>query len=241
MRVDVAVTPDGLDDTAVSTSTVLVIDVLRAATCMVTALANGCAGIIPVAAPEEARGRQATLPGALVAGERRGEPLEGFDLGNSPLEFTRERIGGRTVIMTTSNGTRALLAVRHAPAIGVAALVNLGAAVAWALAGRRDVLVLCSGERGARSLEDHVCAGLLAERLLAGEPGARATRRAEEAIAAARPYGKDVGRLAQDSSWARHLASRRRAADLAVCLVLDTATVVPVYRADVDKILTAHG
>jgi 2-phosphosulfolactate phosphatase len=241
VRVDVAVTPDGLDRAAIATSTVLVIDVLRASTCIVTALTNGCVGIVPVAAPEEARARLAALPGALVAGERRGEPLEGFDLGNSPLEFTRERIGGRVVIMTTSNGTRALLAARGAAAIGVAAFVNLGAAAAWALQARRDVLLLCSGERGARSLEDHVCAGLLAARLLASEPGAVATRTATEAVAAARPYGKDVARLARDSSWARHLASRGRAQDVAACLSLDTASVVPVYRADVDKIVAAHG
>jgi 2-phosphosulfolactate phosphatase len=241
VRVDVAVTPDGLDRAAVPSSTVLVIDVLRAATCIVTALANGCAAIVPVATPEEARARLAGLPEALVAGERRGEPLQGFDLGNSPLEFTRARIGGRAVIMTTSNGTRALLAARGAAAIGVAAFVNLGAAVAWALGARRDVLLLCAGERGARSLEDHVCAGLLAERLLAAEPGAEATPAATEAAALARPYGKDVGRLARASSWARHLASRGRAADVAACLTLDTATVVPVYRADVDKVVAARG
>jgi len=241
VRVDVAVTPDGLDRAAVATSAVLVIDVLRACTCIVTALANGCAAIVPVATPEEARARLPGLPGALVAGERRGEPLEGFDLSNSPLEFTRDRVGGRTVVMTTSNGTRALLAARGAVAIGVAAFVNLGAAAAWALAERRDVVLLCSGERGARSLEDHVCAGLLAERLLAAEPAAQATRAAKEAAALARPYGKDVGRLARDSSWARHLASRGRAADVAACLTLDTATVAPVYRADVDKIVAGHG
>jgi 2-phosphosulfolactate phosphatase len=239
--VDVAVTPDGLDHAAVTTSRVLVIDVLRASTCIVTALANGCAGIVPVATPEEARLRLVGQPDALVAGERRGEPLEGFDLGNSPLEFTRERIGGRIVIMTTSNGTRALLAARGAMAIGVAAFVNLGAAAAWALDRRHDVLLLCSGERGARSLEDHVCAGLLADRLLASEPAARATTVAQEAIALAAPYGKDVARLAEDSSWARHLASRGRALDVAACLSVDTSTLVPEYRPNVDKVVAAQG
>jgi 2-phosphosulfolactate phosphatase len=241
VRVDVAATPDGLDGAAVAGSRVLVIDVLRAATCIVTALANGCAGIVPVATPEEARLRLAAQPDVLVAGERRGEPLEGFDLGNSPMEFTRERVGGRVVIMTTSNGTRALLAARGAIAIGVAAFVNLGAAAAWALDGRRDVLLLCSGERGARSLEDHVCAGLLAERLLASEPAARATPAAEAAVGLAGPYGKDVARLAQDSSWARHLASRGRALDVAACLSLDTSSLVPEYRPNVDKVVAAKG
>jgi 2-phosphosulfolactate phosphatase len=241
VRVDVAVTPDGLDRAAVAASTVVVIDVLRASTCIVTALANGCAAIVPVATPEQARARMAGRSDALVAGERRGEPLEGFDLGNSPLEFTRERIGGRTVIMTTSNGTRALLAARGAAAVGVAAFVNLAAAATWAQGAGRDVLLLCSGERGARSLEDHVCAGLLVERLVTADSRVRPTLAAEEAAALARPYGKDVVRLARDSSWARHLASRGRGADVAACLTLDTATIVPEYCAEFDKVVAARG
>lgn len=241
MRIDVAVTPDRLDPAVVPTSTVLVVDVLRASTSIVAALANGCEAIVPVGDPDEARRRAATLPRALVAGERRGEPLEGFDLGNSPLEFTADRVAGRTVVMTTSNGTRALLAARGAPQIGVAAFVNLAAAAAWALGQGRDVLVLCSGERGARSLEDHVCAGLLVERLHAAEPGAVPTPAAAEAQAEAGPYGKDVARLAQDSPWARHLASRGRTADIAACLALDTSTLVPIYRPDVDKVVRGHG
>src|SRR5262249_9353889 len=149
--------------------------------------------------------------------------------------------GGRVVIMTTSNGTRALLAARGAVAIGVAALVNLAAAAAWAPRGRRGVLLLCSGGRGARSLAEHVCAGLVVGHLLAGGAPCRAPPAAEAAAAVARPYGKEVGRLAQDSSWARHLASRGRGADVAACLSLDTASVVPVYRPDVDKIVAARG
>lgn len=240
MRIDVAATPDGLDPAAVAASTVLVIDVLRASTCIVTALANGCEAIVPVASPEEARRRATALGNALIAGERRGEPLEGFDLGNSPLEFTRARIAARTVVMTTSNGTRALVAARAAAAVGVAAFINHGAAATWALGQGRDVLLLCAGERGARSLEDDVCAGMLVERLVAAEPAAAPTAEAERAAGVARPYGKDVGRLAQDSSWARHLAAVGRGRDVAACLALDTRALVPVYLRNVDKVVAAH-
>lgn len=240
MRIDVAATPDGLTPAAVAESTVLVIDVLRASTCIVTALGNGCAAIVPVASAEEARRRAATLDGALIAGERRGEPLAGFDLGNSPLEFTRGRVGGHTVVMTTSNGTRALLAARPAHAVGVAAFINHAAAAAWAVAHGRDVLLLCAGERGARSLEDYVCAGMFVERLVAGDPTAQPSSEAERALGVARPYGKEVGRLGQDSSWARHLTSVGRGRDVAACLALDTRTLVPEYRRDVDKIVAAR-
>jgi 2-phosphosulfolactate phosphatase len=241
VRVDVAFTPGLLAPAALAGATALVIDVLRASTSIVTALANGCLGVVPVGDPAEARERAAATPGALMAGERRGEPLAGFDLGNSPLEFTRARVGGRLVFLTTSNGTGALLAVRAAAAVGVTAFVNLSAAADWAAAGRRDVVVACAGERGARSLEDEVCAGLLVERVLAAAPAAIAGPAAEEAARQARSYGADLGRLARDSSWARHLVARGRAGDVAACLTLDAFALVPIYRADVDKVVSPYG
>ncbi|MGH7393218.1 MAG: 2-phosphosulfolactate phosphatase, partial [Candidatus Rokuibacteriota bacterium] len=212
MRVDVAPTAEALAGRSVEGIVVLVIDVLRASTTIVTALANGCAAVVPVADPDEARRRAGALPPGtvLTAGERRGEPIQGFDLGNSPIDCTAERVRGRVIVFTTSNGTRALLAARAAAAVGVAALVNASAAAAWALGGGRDVTLLCAGERGAVSLEDHVCAGLLAERLHRDAPSATLTPAAAEAVRAARGYGKAVARLAQDSAWARHLARTGR-------------------------------
>jgi len=240
VRVDVALTPVALAPAALAGASALVIDVLRASTSIITALSNECLGVVPVADAAEARRRAAATPGALLAGERRGEPLAGFDLGNSPLEFTRERVGRRLVFLTTSNGTGALLAVRAAAAVAVAAFVNLGAVAAWAAAAGRDVVVLCAGERGARSLEDEVCAGLLVDRVLAACPAATAGPEAQEAAQQARPYGADLGRLARDSGWARYLVSRGRGGDVNACLTLDTHTLVPVYRADVDKVVSPY-
>ena len=237
---DVAYTPAALAPTVLTGASTLVIDVLRASTSIVTALANGCAGVVPVGDPGQARRRAAATPGALLAGERRGEPLAGFDLGNSPLEFSAARVGGRVVFLTTSNGTGALLAARPAAAIAVAALVNLSAAAAWAAAAGRPVVVVCAGERGARSLEDEVCAGLLVERLRALVPGARPGPEAEAVAAQARPYAADLTRLARDSGWARYLSAQGRAADVAACLTVDVYTVVPEYRADVDKVVWGY-
>jgi 2-phosphosulfolactate phosphatase len=238
MRLDVLLTAEAAVAEPPGAVTVLMIDVLRASTTIIAALASGCAAIVPVADADEARRRARALgPGTVIAGERRGEPLAGFDLGNSPLEFTADRVHGRTVVLTTSNGTRALLAARSAAAVGVVALVNLGAGAGWALGQRRDVVALCAGERGAPSLEDHVCAGLLVERLLREEPGAVPSPAAAQAVVLARRYGKDVARLADDSGWARHLTARGRGAEVAACLMLDTTTLVPVLRPGVDNVV----
>src|SRR3989442_10813079 len=129
MRIDVVLTADEVVADHVRDSTVLVIDVLRASTTMIAALAGGAAAIVPVAEPAEALRRAAAIGnGTLTAGERHGERIAGFDLGNSPVEVAARDIRLRTIVFTTSNGTRALLAARHAPAVGIAAFVNLSAA-----------------------------------------------------------------------------------------------------------------
>jgi 2-phosphosulfolactate phosphatase len=240
VRVDVALTPAAVVPGALAGATALVIDVLRASTSMITALANGCLALVPVAEVDEARRRVAGLAGALLAGERGGDPPEGFDLGNSPLEFTRPRVGGRTIVFTTSNGTRALIAARPATMIGVAGFANLSAAADWALAQERSIVVVCAGELGAPSVEDEVCAGLLVDRVLNQQAGAVPGPAARAALEAGRPYIKDLGRLGQDSPHARKLVSRGRGPDVTACLMLDGFALVPVYRADVDKVVSPY-
>jgi 2-phosphosulfolactate phosphatase len=243
VRVDVALTADRAAEAPIRTATVLVVDVLRASTTIITALGNGCRAVVPVGDAEEARRRRAAYAegAALIAGERRGEPLAGFDLGNSPLEFTAERVRGRTIVLTTSNGTRALLAAMEAPAAAVAGLVNLTAAAAWARGTGRDVTILCAGERGAVSLEDHVCAGLLVARLVDGDAGAALSAAARAARDLASGYAGDIRRLGVDSPWARHLESRGRGADVDACLTVDVTTLVPRLRPGVDKLVTGSG
>jgi len=240
VRVDVAFTPAALPPAALAGATALVIDVLRASTTMVTAVAHGCLAMLPVAEVDEARRRARSLPGALLAGERGGDPPEGFDLGNSPLEFTRERVGGRTIVFTTSNGTRALLAARPATAVGVAGFVNLTAAADWALGQGRRLVIVCAGELGSRSVEDETCAGLLVDRVLTTDPEAVVGPAALEAADAARPYAKDLARLAQDAPHARKLASHGRSPDVTACLTRDAFCLVPLYRADVDKVVPPY-
>ena len=238
VRIDVTLTAEAVDPADLVAVTVLIVDVLRASTTMTAALAGGAAAIVPVPDADEARRRRAAVDGdVLLAGERRGNTINGFDLGNSPVEFASATVRGKTVIFTTSNGTRALLAARGAAAVGVAALVNLSAASAWALAAERDVSIICAGERGAPSLEDHVCAGLLVERMKAAEPGVQLTPAAVEAARAARPYAKHVRRLRTTSSWARHLVRSGRGGDVDACLAVDTTTIVPVYLPNVDKVV----
>lgn len=178
MRIDVAFTPAGLSAAEVAGRPVFVIDVLRATTTMCAALAHGARGIVPVASIEDAMKLAQTLERreVLLAGERNSTRIPGFDLGNSPLEMTEAAVHGRTLVMTTTNGTRALLATTGASAVYLAAAVNLGVAsrrAAELLDREGDLLILCAGREGAFALDDAYTAG----RLLRVALGGRRTRR----------------------------------------------------------------
>jgi len=147
--------------------TVVVIDVLRASTSIVHALAAGAKQIIPCLEVEEARATAAGFPEdeRVLAGERGGLPPEGFDLGNSPDEFTPETVRGKTLIFTTTNGTRAMQRCREAEHIYIGAFVN-AAAVCEKIAESPEIHLLCAGTEGDFSYDDVYLAGLLIERLL---------------------------------------------------------------------------
>jgi 2-phosphosulfolactate phosphatase len=149
---------------------VVVIDVLRWSTVVITALANGADRVEAFATPEEARARAESLGRGrcVLGGERNNRALEGFDVGNSPLEYPPSRVEGKTVVTSTTNGTSALVAARAASVVYVAAFVNLGAtaaALAEELEQGRHVTLLCAGQAGTETLEDTACAGAIVDLL----------------------------------------------------------------------------
>ncbi|MBM3307470.1 MAG: 2-phosphosulfolactate phosphatase [Candidatus Eisenbacteria bacterium] len=210
---------------------VVVIDVLRASSTIVTASENGVERIIPVAAVEDAKKLVPTLgrKNVLLGGEQDGKRIEGFDLGNSPLEYTPEVVTGKTIILSTSNGTVAIAGSAPAKEIVIASFLNLTAVAAHLVSARpKGVAVLCAGNLGQLSLEDFVCGGLLVERMdratrarLVLNDGAVAAR----ALAAAMP---DVGEVVRSCAHGRRLAELGFAADLDLCATVDRYATVPV-------------
>lgn len=143
----------------------MVVDVIRATSTIVTALAHGAHGIRPVAGVIEAEQLKARHPGLLLAGERRGRALPGFDLGNSPRAMTAEIIAGRELILTTTNGTQALAACLNARAVMVSSLLNLSATADKLRALGPPWIVVCAGFEGDFGMDDAIMAGALAEAL----------------------------------------------------------------------------
>ena len=147
--------------------TAVVIDVLRASTTITHALAAEATAVIPCEEVKEAQQIAANLPATevVLGGERDGKRIEGFDLDNSPLQYTSEAVGGKTVVFTTTNGTRALSLSQQADRIVLGSFVNLNAVIASLAEDHRDVHLVCAGTRGHISAEDVLCAGAIAEGL----------------------------------------------------------------------------
>jgi 2-phosphosulfolactate phosphatase len=138
---------------------------------MVTALANGCQAIIPVLTTEEAIQRRVDEPGLLLGGERKALRIEGFDLGNSPFDYTPEKVGGKKVIMTTTNGTRAIRAVAESRQVWIASFLNVESivhAIFRYLEKNQDIkgiVVICAGSEDRFDIPDTLCAGMLLDKL----------------------------------------------------------------------------
>jgi 2-phosphosulfolactate phosphatase len=214
---------------------VLVIDVLRASTSIAAALANGARAVIPLAGVDEAitRARSLERSDVLLAGERKMAPIPGFALGNSPREFTAEAVSGKTIVLTTTNGTAALSNVSGAADVLVGSFVNYSAVLALLRASARagkSITIVCAGTNGRFALEDAICAGRfvrgVARRGLQPVLGDAAT----VASMVDRRMGADLGAVLRDSEHGRALIDAGHGADVDYCAGLDRHPVVPVYR-----------
>lgn len=227
---------------------VVVIDVLRAATTVATALANGARGVHPFETVEETARRGAEMDRETVrlAGERRMVRIPGFDFGNSPLEFSTEAIGKRTLLFTTTNGTPALVATHGARCCYFAAFVNVAATLAAVrreyAAKPADVLVLCAGHERRVTLEDIVCAGRIV-RLLTTATGEHAAGDADTsdpvftcddgariAMTLEAPYRDSLDALGADAAHARALRAAGFGADVDYSLTLDSVPVAVAFK-----------
>ena len=224
-----------------SDTTCVVFDVLRATSTMLTALGNGAAGIVPVVEIEEALAWRARQPDILLAGEREGLRIRAaqagsvdFDLGNSPREFTREKVASRTIAMTTTNGTRALRACAHAQTVLLGSFPNLRAVASWIERRRpRNLILICSGTGEQAAYEDTLATGALGVLL---EPMFTAAQKADSIHLARQTFRTAQNNLRKamefSSNGRRLLANPGLAPDVEICLRRDTLDFNAALMAD---------
>jgi 2-phosphosulfolactate phosphatase len=232
MKLDVILTPGETTPAALAGRTVVVLDILRATTTIVQALSAGAKSVFPVGSIDEAV-RLANTFGrneVLLAGERRCLPIEGFDLGNSPLEFTKSRVRGKILVMTTTNGTAAMALTVNAARVLIGALLNFNALIQELVRTDAEPVILCSGRERALALEDAVVAGDLARAFMEARPGDWSLNDgAHAAMALAREFGTDE-RAFRLSAGGQGILAAGMDADIAYCARRDTHDVVPILQ-----------
>ncbi|MBN2425492.1 MAG: 2-phosphosulfolactate phosphatase [Calditrichaceae bacterium] len=163
MTIDVLFSPVDYPDFVGKTA--VIIDVLRASTTITTALDNGALSVTPVISVDEALKMRSPDEKVLLCGERGGLKPEGFDLGNSPFEYTADRVAHRNLVFTTTNGTKALSKAEKAEPVYIGCFRNMPAVTELVLKENRDTILLCAGTDGLFSYEDAFCAGLMIKEL----------------------------------------------------------------------------
>lgn len=243
MRVDVLFGGAAIAPSDINGRVVAVIDVLRASSSIAAALANGARAVVPLETSEDVvnRAKAFERTDVLLAGERRMLPIPGFDLGNSPREFTREVVEGKTVLMTTTNGTQAIAATQGARDVIVASYVNFTAVLTMlraALRGGTDIAIICAGREKRFSLEDAGCAGRYAHQVAKRLSNVQLNDAAHACVLIDRKYGDQIVRLFDASEHGRALREAGFGEDLAACAALDSYPVIPLYQ---DRQITKLG
>lgn len=229
---------DHIDEYSLRDRTVVVIDVLRAGSTIATALANGAKEIIPVNTVERAVKLSGSLFGdhILRGGERLGKSIEGFDLGNSPLEYTGERVQGKAIIYSTTNGSRAIEKARYAKSVVIGGFVNLSSLLGFLRNSAGDFVILCSGNSGKFSMEDSVCGGMLLNELGKDSGELVLSDAALAARALYKDFGRSIPKMVRSSEHGTYLASIGFTDDLKYCSTVDHLNVLPQLVGNVVKI-----
>jgi 2-phosphosulfolactate phosphatase len=218
--IDVCISPDLLHLYNLEGKIVVVVDILRATSCMTTAFANGISSIIPVATVEECMYYK--QQGYLAAAERDGKTAEGFDLGNSPFSYMDASFKGKTLVVTTTNGTLAITKSRSATQVLIGAFLNKTAMMNYLRYQNRDVLVLCSGWRGTFNMEDTLYAGAL----VSGLEGIL-LHESDSSLMAKRLYESaryDMMKYMEDSTHFKRLSRLNAYNDIEFCMTEDLYT-----------------
>lgn len=239
MQIDVQLIPSLSNSKLPQDRIVVVIDVLRATSVMVQALSQGASEIIPVATVEEAFQMAKVFPreSILLGGEREGQKIPGFDLGNSPKEYLEEKVRGKKLILTTTNGTKAFQLVPPEKEILVGSFFNIGAVTKRCLESEKDIFIFLSGNEGSFSLEDTLCAGMLITRITKEkEKSFSVTDSSLCAQIVFQRYENHLLEAFKQSHHGSELILQGFEDDLTDCAQIDITHIVPLFKDGVIKI-----
>ncbi|HKB87785.1 MAG TPA: 2-phosphosulfolactate phosphatase [Ignavibacteriaceae bacterium] len=239
MRVNVLFSPVIADELFFTRKTVIVIDVLRASTTIITALQNGAREIVPVATVEFGVKISGGMFGGqtLLGGERNTKKVEGFALGNSPLEYTPEIVSGKTIILYTTNGSKAIVKAKFSENLYVCSFLNLGAIAEQVIKTGKDFEILCAGKSNTFSLEDSVCAGRLIQEVINHKEGLEITDTSRVSVSLNNSFGENPFEMLKETEHGKLLLQNGFEDDLKYAAGVDTSNVIPYLATNVLKSL----
>lgn len=229
MKIDIIVSADDIRKEKIENKTVVVIDMLRATSVIVTAMNNGCKGVIPVLTVEEvAQIVKNSKEEFMLGGERNALKIEGFHYSNSPLEYTRDNIQGKTLVMTTTNGTKAIKGCIGASSILIGAMINAKAIAKRIVELNKDIVLVNAGTYGEFSIDDFLCSGYIINCVLKEIE----VELSDIAVTSHYIYknNEDIYSFIKYASHYNKIRSLGLEADLEYCCRKDIIEIVPEYR-----------
>ncbi|MBI1936766.1 MAG: 2-phosphosulfolactate phosphatase [Ignavibacteriales bacterium] len=237
MKVNVLFSNNNYDELYFTGKTCVVIDVLRASTVIVTALANGAREVIPVSTVDFAMkvSGDAFRSQTLLGGERNTKKVEGFTLGNSPLEYIPEVVNGKSIIHYTTNGSKAIVKAKFSENLFVGCFNNASAVVQHCIGLKKDLEIVCAGNSGAFNLEDAICAGLMISEIVEKKKDAVLTDSAGACVLLHKTYVKNILKMLKNTEHGKLLAKNGFDEDIKECAKIDSTDIIPYFNSGVIK------
>jgi 2-phosphosulfolactate phosphatase len=231
MKINIFYSNQHLDELYFTGKTSVVIDVLRATTVIVTALNNGAREIIPVSTVDFAMkvSGNAFSGQTLLGGERNTKKVEGFVLGNSPLEYSTETVSGKSIILYTTNGSKAIVKTKFAENIFICSFLNLPAIASHLIDLNKDVEIICAGTNGSFNLEDAVCAGRLTQEMQKLNENVELSDSSRAGLVLNKTFGKNLIKLLKETEHGKLLIENGFAEDIKFCAQYGTTELIPYF------------
>ena len=231
MKVNVLLSPLNADDLYFTGKTTVVIDILRATSVIVTALGNGAREIIPVNTVDFAMKVSGNAFGGqtLLGGERNTKKIEGFALGNSPIEYNTETVKGKSIILYTTNGSKAIVRAKFSENLFICSFGNLNAIAEHLVKLNKDVVIVCSGTNGMFNLEDTICAGKLITEMLKMNEEIELTDASNASVTLNKSFGKSLNKMLSQTEHGKLLIENGFSEDIKICAKLNTHDIIPYY------------
>lgn len=232
MKINVLLSPLNAEDLYFTGKNCVVIDVLRATSVISQALENGAKEIVPVGTIEFAMKVSGDSFGGhrILAGERNTKKIDGFTLGNSPSEYVREVIEGKSIILFTTNGTKAIVKAKFSEKLITCSFLNLNAVADYIVNLDQDFEILCAGDNGRFSLEDTVCAGKLINQITKQSEDVVLTDSARSSVALSKTFGRSIKKMLAETEHGKKLIANGFEKDIEDCAQLSKGEIIPSFK-----------